>query len=241
MSTQEQSAIAPVENTAPPTIDRQVKVFSPPKNAQQQAQVPETFYKLDGKEIASLYKAQVAYRQQLEDAAKQNHSSLVFINNRRPLKTQKMRQLEEQEKMKRYPKTTIRVRLPDLTLLQATFESKEKVGVLYEFLGSTLATPDRAFLLCLPPRIKLTDPSITLYKAGLAPASNLTLVWLKPGSVPGSVLSSTYMAMIQPLETPSLAPVADSSAPTKASSSSSQPKPKPIPTWLKKGLFKNKK
>lgn len=44
----------------------------------------------------------------------------------RPLKTQKIRVAEEQERMKKYPKTTIRVRFPDSTMLQATFKSSER-------------------------------------------------------------------------------------------------------------------
>lgn len=52
------------------------------------------------------------------------------------------------------------------------------VGDVYDFVRSTLATPERKFLLCLPPRTKLIDPEINLFKAGLAPASNVTFVWL---------------------------------------------------------------
>jgi tRNA A37 threonylcarbamoyladenosine synthetase subunit TsaC/SUA5/YrdC len=37
-----------------------------------------------------------------------------------------MRDAEEQEKLKKHPKTTIRVRMPDHTIVQATFQSKEK-------------------------------------------------------------------------------------------------------------------
>lgn len=82
--------------------------------------------------------------------------------------------------MKKYPRTTIRVRLPDHTILQAQFESKERVSDVYDFVRSTLTTPERKFLLCLPPRTKLVEPVLTLYKAGLAPASNVTFVWIDP-------------------------------------------------------------
>lgn len=44
----------------------------------------------------------------------------------RPLKTQKIRDSEEQEKLKKYPKTTIRIRMPDHTIVQAIFQSKER-------------------------------------------------------------------------------------------------------------------
>ncbi|KAI8073351.1 hypothetical protein BC940DRAFT_291128 [Gongronella butleri] len=237
MSSQQQAvAASPAGESearaAAPAVDRQVKVFRPPSNAQQQVQVPDTFYKLDSNQVAQLYKAQVQYRQKLEDA---------------PLKTQKMRQAEELERMKKYPKTTIRVRLPDLTVLQATFESKEKVGDLYEFLGSTLATPDRAFLLCLPPRTKLVDPHVTLYKAGLAPASNLMLVWLNPAAGPktAAVLSQTYMDKIEPMDVPVATPPPGtssgaSSSKANSSSGSGSTGSKPVPSWLKNGLFKKK-
>jgi tRNA A37 threonylcarbamoyladenosine synthetase subunit TsaC/SUA5/YrdC len=37
-----------------------------------------------------------------------------------------MRDSEENERLKRYPKTTIRVRMPDHTIVQAMFQSKER-------------------------------------------------------------------------------------------------------------------
>lgn len=37
-----------------------------------------------------------------------------------------MRDGEEQEKLKKYPKTTIRIRMPDHTIVQAVFQSKER-------------------------------------------------------------------------------------------------------------------
>ncbi|KAL0080770.1 hypothetical protein J3Q64DRAFT_1632292 [Phycomyces blakesleeanus] len=97
--------------TVPETPNREIKVFNPPANAPPPAEVPESFYKLDANEVGRLYKSQVDNRQKMENA---------------PLRTQKMRTTEEQERMKKYPRTTIRVRLPDGTILQAVFQSKEK-------------------------------------------------------------------------------------------------------------------
>ncbi|KAI8340260.1 hypothetical protein BC941DRAFT_419938 [Chlamydoabsidia padenii] len=225
-------SVAPATNdVTPPPLppkDRQVQVFSPPANAPSQAQeVPESFYKLDSNQVAKLYKAQVAHRQNLENS---------------PLKTQKMRNAEELERMKKYPKTTIRVRFPDHTILQAVFESKETVAALYEFIGSTLATPERAFLLCLPPRQKLTEPEVSLYKAGLAPASNVMFVWLdRQGGQQQHALSNHYLNQIKPLSLPSSSvtdtTAAPSSTPNKSSSSTSSSSGG-VPKWLKKGLFK---
>ncbi|KAI8136993.1 hypothetical protein BJV82DRAFT_492951, partial [Fennellomyces sp. T-0311] len=91
--------------------DRQIKMFNPPSNAPARIELPESFFKLSANEIKSLYKSQVEKRENLEN---------------RPLKTQKIRQAEELERMKKYPRTTIRIRFPDSTILQAAFKSQEK-------------------------------------------------------------------------------------------------------------------
>ncbi|KAI8079858.1 uncharacterized protein BX664DRAFT_269639 [Halteromyces radiatus] len=109
-SIEQETSSTPTPPPVPPK-DRQIQVFSPPANSPAPAEIPESFFKLDSNQVAKLYKAQVAHRQNLEDS---------------PLKTQKMRNAEELERMKKYPKTTIRVRFPDHTILQAVFESKEK-------------------------------------------------------------------------------------------------------------------
>lgn len=55
------------------------------------------------------------------------------------------------------------------------------VSALYEFTRTLLETPDRKFVLCLPPRTKLTEPSLTFFKAGLSPASNVLFAWIEKG------------------------------------------------------------
>ncbi|KAI8977184.1 hypothetical protein BDF20DRAFT_820674 [Mycotypha africana] len=92
-------------------LDRQLKILSPPKTSSPIPDLPEEVYKLSANEVKQLYQSAVDRRQALES---------------QPLKTQKMRDVEEQEKLKKYPKTTIRVRMPDHTIVQAVFYSKEK-------------------------------------------------------------------------------------------------------------------
>ncbi|KAF7721449.1 UBX domain-containing protein 6 [Apophysomyces ossiformis] len=208
--------------------DREIKVFAPPTNAAPKAELPESFYKLTPNEVKALYNSQLERRQKLENA-----------------QTQKMRAAEELERMKRYPKTTIRVRLPDSVILQATFQSKEIVAELYDFVRSTLRTPERKFLLCLPPRSKLTDPTLTLYKAGLAPASNIMLVWIEKSDSKENefpVLTDDYINIKQPLSMPStpesnLSESPNASSPAKSNQGSGS-KSNNIPKWLQKGLFK---
>lgn len=136
---------------------------------------------------------------------------------------------------------------------------------LYEFVRSLLVTPERKFVLCLPPRTKLTQPTITLFKAGLSPASNVLFAWIEKGEkgkirgikgelvknntilLLGDDLKEEYLAMKQdltPAASPASTPTNDkktttpsSSSNTKSSTSSSS---KPIPKWLQKGLFNKK-
>jgi hypothetical protein len=56
----------------------------------------------------------------------QSFCGLTQRKNYRPLKTKQMRNAEEKERMKKYPKTTIRVRFPDGLVLQINFLSIEK-------------------------------------------------------------------------------------------------------------------
>ncbi|KAI7892308.1 uncharacterized protein EV154DRAFT_418917 [Mucor mucedo] len=109
-----------IEVTEQP-FDRELKILSPPTNATQIAELPETAYKLEPNEIKKLYQSAVERRQNLEN--RQVRGQPV---ERSPLKTQKMRDGEDQEKLKKYPKTTIRIRMPDHTIVQAVFQTKER-------------------------------------------------------------------------------------------------------------------
>ncbi|KAI9264723.1 hypothetical protein BY458DRAFT_513776 [Sporodiniella umbellata] len=205
----------------PQTIERQLKIMNPPSNSSI-PELPESAYKLDNNEIKKLYQSSVDRKEKLENS---------------PLKTQKMRDAEEQEKLKKNPKTTIRVRMPDYTIIQGVFESKEKVSEVYAFVRTLLENPERKFVLCLPPRTKLIDPTISIYKAGLSPASNVLFGWIEKGEKTQNDLKQEYLNMKEDLpQSP-----ASSSISTPTSAPLSKPKtslPKAVPKWLQKGLFK---
>ncbi|KAI8997187.1 hypothetical protein BDB01DRAFT_770169 [Pilobolus umbonatus] len=208
-------------------FDREIKVLGLPQNAAPISEVPESVYKLSPNEVKQLYQSAVEYRQSLEN---------------RPLKTEKMRTAEEQDKLKKYPRTTIRIRMPNHIILQAVFRSTEKVSALYEFVKTMLETPDRKFLLCLPPRTKLSDTTLSLFKAGLAPASNVLFIWIDKSSETdngGNMIKKEYYDMKQDLSTTTPVPeaVSDTSSAKTASSSNNK---KHIPKWLQKGLLKKK-
>jgi len=61
-----------------------------------------------------------------------------------------MRDQNERQKRARHSKTTIRVKLPDQTMVQAVFSPDEPVSSLYEWLRSTLKSP-LEFELCMLP------------------------------------------------------------------------------------------
>lgn len=129
-------------------------------------------------------------------------------------------------------------------------------------MRSLLETPERKFVLCLPPRTKLIEPALTLFKAGLSPASNVLFAWIESGekgtikSTPSSVLILTfliqgqdlkqeYLDMIQDL-TPAVLPqpssvTTNSSSTSSSTSNTKSSSSKPIPKWLQKGLFNKKK
>ncbi|KAJ2960566.1 hypothetical protein NQZ79_g4118 [Umbelopsis isabellina] len=237
----------------PASIDRDIKVMSPPQGAAGSQPVPESFYKLTSAEIKQLYQSQVGKRQALENA---------------PLKTKQMRNAEEKERMKKYPKTTIRVRFPDGLVLQINFQSSEKVSTLYDVIRSTLKNKEREFLLVLPPRTQLLDMNQTLFKAGLAPASNVTFVGAKTGGDNGMTslhigklstafctydfnvekheLSDEYLSKVQQMPRPTdhtdTAPVSSGNSQASqnqnASGSIKDNVSKTVPKWLQKGLFK---
>ncbi|KAI8643134.1 hypothetical protein BD408DRAFT_342922 [Parasitella parasitica] len=118
--------MASTTGTEAQDFDRELKILNPPKNGASIPELPESAYKLEANEIKQLYQSSVERRQNLEN---------------RPLKTQKMRDSEDQEKLKKYPKTTIRVRMPDHTIIHAVFQSREKgkASTFYDsFVGYSL-------------------------------------------------------------------------------------------------------
>ncbi|KAI9219884.1 hypothetical protein BC828DRAFT_384952 [Blastocladiella britannica] len=83
----------------------------------------------------------------------------------------------------KYPKTLVRVRLPDGYLLQAAFMSDEPVQELYELVRFALnpamdtADPLLPFRLVMPiPKTRDLDPTHNFYTANLAPAATVHLL-----------------------------------------------------------------
>ncbi|NWI54805.1 ASPC1 protein, partial [Calyptomena viridis] len=84
-----------------------------------------------------------------------------------PLMTKSLRESQLKEKLERYPKAIVvlRVHFPDRHVLQGFFHPSETVGILRAFVRSHLANAEMPFYLFVaPPRIILNDESLTLFE-----------------------------------------------------------------------------
>ncbi|KAL1925376.1 uncharacterized protein VTP21DRAFT_259 [Calcarisporiella thermophila] len=175
-------------------IDRDIKVYRPPADTgvplSNRIDLPDSFYELTPAELRNILAIQKARHIQEE---------------RQGFKTRAVREMEEKAKMNKYPKTAIRVRFPDRIQLQATFLSKEPVKNIYEFVKSALCNPNRAFTLyTAPPMRHLSDESISLYHANLAPASVVYFSWKENAPEEESYLNTSYLSRLEDLPVPAV-------------------------------------
>ncbi|CAG8586509.1 16331_t:CDS:10 [Cetraspora pellucida] len=154
-------------------FDRDIKVFNPPpENAvmSNTIDLPDSFYELTTAELRYLLAKQANKHKREENAG---------------FKTSAIRAKEEKERERNFQ-------------LQIAFLSKEHVADLYEFVKSALRTPDRKFELYIsPPKKTLSDKGLTLYQAGLAPASLVYCIWTDKlsGSDVDPYLSDEYLKL----------------------------------------------
>ncbi|KAJ3011867.1 UNVERIFIED_CONTAM: hypothetical protein HDU68_001484 [Siphonaria sp. JEL0065] len=172
-------------------FDRGIKVFAAPPadvDGPMNIQLPDTFFQLSSTELKLAYISSKNKAKQLEDA---------------PLMTKAMRDREEELKMKKWPKTMIRVRFPDRVTVQAAFLSTEPVSAIYTLISETLATPTKKYILyTTPPLLNLdSKKEFTFWKAGLAPATIVYFKW-EDGNITDSYLNQMYMSKMEELPVP---------------------------------------
>ncbi len=87
-------------------------------------------------------------------------------------KTKMMRDLEDEQRRNKLPKTMVRFRFHDRTQIEAEFRTIETVQKVYDFLDKKILREGTApyYLFTTPPVKRLTDKTVTLWKAGYAPA-----------------------------------------------------------------------
>lgn len=157
----------------------------------------------------------------------------------RPMLSKSTREKIAQERRQKVSHTTVRVRLPDQTHLQAVFTSEEKTDVLYDFIRSHLRDPLQEFYLTAvdgPGKIELGKSLVTDYKFG----SRILLIfkWTVATTSKSPTLSDATLKLVsQPADLPQ-----NSSAGSPAAKPAVQPaqkepeaksKHKTVPKWLK--------
>ena len=168
------------ESISTPTTNSQswsnVKVFNPPSNAGPSRLPP--VQQEDPKPTPS--------------ELKQAFSSHIEQRNGpdAPLMTSSMREreaLRQGIQKKEKSETRIRIRFSDRTMLEATFQSTEKISILYTFLREQLSTTYKSKLFTLyqtPPKRdfpeETKDPKMhgkSLKELGLVPQASLNIRW----------------------------------------------------------------
>ncbi|KAJ2646361.1 hypothetical protein IWW40_005479 [Coemansia sp. RSA 1250] len=154
---------AKAENALKP--NQEIRVFNaPPANTAPLAarfDLPASFYEVGPDEAKLVISAQRARQAQSE----------------RGFKSRKTEEAEAQQRREdfnqRHPQTVIRFRFPDQMQVQSTFASKDRVASLYDFVSSTLKTPQMLRTLVLQPPVQdlASLRSKTLIDAKLTPAA----------------------------------------------------------------------
>uniref|UniRef100_A0A8D2N8S1 ASPSCR1 tether for SLC2A4, UBX domain containing n=1 Tax=Zonotrichia albicollis TaxID=44394 RepID=A0A8D2N8S1_ZONAL len=120
-------------------------------------ELPDEFFEVTVDDVRKRLAQLQNERKRLEDA---------------PLMTKSLRESQQKEKLERYPKVVVRVHFPDRHVLQGCFHPTETVGILRDFVRSHLANAELPFYLFVaPPRIILSDESLTLFEANLFPTA----------------------------------------------------------------------
>lgn len=87
------------------------------------------------------------------------------------MKTKKMRQAEEDERMSRFRHVLIRIQFPDRVMLQGVFQPKSTLRQVRRFVRAALLhardVPFHFFVT--PPKQTLTDMDVTLWRQRLVP------------------------------------------------------------------------
>lgn len=116
------------------------------------------------------------------------------------MKTKKMRQAEEDERMSRFRHVLIRIQFPDRVMLQGVFQPKSTLRQVRRFVRAALLhARDVPFHLFLtPPKQMLTDMDVTLWRQRLVPKALIHIGFDDAGAgVNGTVMSSPNNNMMK--------------------------------------------
>lgn len=142
-----------------PILDRNLRVLMP-SQASVKINLPRDFFDLLPEEIL-----------------KEQEARVETVELETTLRTKAMRERDKIRELRRYRYSLVRVRLPDGIILQGTFNVREKLSAIKDFIIENLAEPGREFQLLAPGGFRLVEDDSTLLDLGLAPAVILNLSW----------------------------------------------------------------
>ncbi|KAM6504388.1 hypothetical protein JOM56_001331 [Amanita muscaria] len=223
------SSTAPIKGppaTTHPEGRRPFKVYKPCDISLPMPAVPDDYYNPTATDLKKAQSVLAARTQSLVNA---------------PLQTRAMRDSTEKVKREKWPYTTIRVRFPDRTQLEAVYSSSDKIKSVYAFVRSCLkedVKPIKFILYQSPPKrdLKVSDPNVrdlSLSELQLSPSSVLLLRFES---------EELNYILAQAIDLP-LPPTYESTSSESRDRSSLQlPQPQPqerkAPKWFKLGLKK---
>lgn len=116
-----------------------------------------------------------------------------------PMMTKRMRDAAAAEKMSRFRKVLIRVRLPDRVAIQGTFEPKSTVRDVMKFVNAALRDPKavKFNLFVTPPKTVLKNLDATLWSEGLVPAALVNLGVESGPSTAAELLSDEVLGYLE--------------------------------------------
>eukprot|EP00190_Bangiopsis_sp_CCMP1999_P002997 CAMPEP_0198730256 /NCGR_PEP_ID=MMETSP1475-20131203/23631_1 /TAXON_ID= ORGANISM="Unidentified sp., Strain CCMP1999" /NCGR_SAMPLE_ID=MMETSP1475 /ASSEMBLY_ACC=CAM_ASM_001111 /LENGTH=561 /DNA_ID=CAMNT_0044493043 /DNA_START=141 /DNA_END=1826 /DNA_ORIENTATION=- len=119
-------------------------------------QIPDDFYNFSENDLRAQLAQQAKNRRETEGAV---------------LMTRRMRERAKEQRLQKFNRCIIRIRLPDRSCVQGTFRSKDDVGRVFEFLRKQLRDENLSFYLYTTPPVRRFKPSgESLWELGLVPA-----------------------------------------------------------------------
>lgn len=217
-----------------PEGQRPFKVYKPCDISLPMPAVPDDYYNPTATDLKKAQSVLAARTQSLVNA---------------PLQTRAMRDSTEKVKREKWPYTTIRVRFPDRTQLEAVYSSSDKIKSVYAFVRSCLkedVKPIKFILYQSPPKrdLKVSDPNVrdlSLSELQLSPSSVLLLRFESE-----ELNSTSYSAPLTPdilaqaidLPLPPTYESTSSESRDRSSSQLPQLQERKVPKWFKLGLKK---
>ncbi|XP_078684794.1 UBX domain-containing protein 6-like [Branchiostoma floridae x Branchiostoma belcheri] len=140
-------------------VDRMMQVLQPTDHVAD-FHLPDAFYNLTTDEIKR-------EQQERTDAVQKSFQ----------LRTKAMRERDEQQNLRRYNFTLIRVRFPDNLLLQGVFRAQERLSTLVQFVRDALVSDWLPFVLSSATGQRLEEEEVSFAELGLVPAAVVNFTW----------------------------------------------------------------